>query len=698
MYDVGNELRLRVNGVWTPFPLDYKQDCVGASSEPVRPGDASYATCKSPGPQPFFAATFVSPTAAINGFRVSGNLGADGTGQFLANLGDNPLVSTNSSEAPVYGYYKQTFGTSTTSSDTHPDPSVNHLVMVRRMPSAVTDVGTTTDSDMHQLLFAHGAYQVYYLMWAGSSAKQYTLANFQSILDTVGHSCFDDPPDPLPTPPRYDVSNRACNNPCMDGFCSAFVNTACSVIAQPPRSCDCTGCCLAPGEASSPPPPSPPVAPAAPPPLPAACDAPCAGSTCGAFSGGSVGLTSCSDFTDMLGCDCGGCCATEANLQCVTSKWPASLPSLFAFTDGYAGRSITDGGNDMYDGGNYLNVKVGGRWIKDLPYTNDCEGAFPTVVAADISAADAVYSTCKLLDGFHTVDTVGEATAGTLFSTVVTSSTNKIEGFIVSGNLGADNEGHQSYHTFTGPRGTHGFFKQVYGAQHDPSVNHLIITRSALKAGVRTATTDSDWQHVEFAQPQGVVYYLLWAGLQPSNVPNLQVSHLPRSPQISPDPTRYTLRPTPLWCPPTLSCLLHPSLTASGLIACACSPASGTSMKRTRSRHFSMQSLSHASHSPTASPPPRPRPRRCPIPGPRAATRAMARRASTSAGRSAQSSRSRRGRALVRAAARIPSPLRRPRRRLRRRSLRRRPSRPRARRRVPARHAAPSRRTHVTNS
>ena len=40
--------------------------------------------------------------------------------------------------------------------------------------------------------------------------------------------------------------------------------------------------------------------------------------------------------------------------------------------------------------------------------------------------------------------------------------------------------GHQSYTNFTGPRGAKGYFKQVYGAQGDPSINHLIIVRSGL--------------------------------------------------------------------------------------------------------------------------------------------------------------------------------------------------------------------------
>ena len=435
MFDGGNELRVRVKGQWTTYPLKYVQICLGDDSEPAR-GDTSYTTCKAFGPTPLFAASFFSPSGSIDGFRVSGNVGADGSGHFLANAGTEPLVYTNTSmPEPVYGYFKQIFGESTRRGGAEaatPDPSVNHLIIVKGAPTAVTDIGTTTDSDLHELLFPNGVHQFYYLMWGGSRGVQFTEAELRNILSTVARSCMRPPLAMPPPPPPSPPLTEACRRPCGTTTCYDFMHTTCTMLQQVP-GCDCTGCCLADADAHPPPPPSPLPTPRPPPPPPAACSAPCAGSTCGAFM-----PLACDEFTSTLGCDCSGCCATESNLQCVTSKWPpANMPYLYAFTDGYAGRSIRDGGNDMYDGGNYLNVRVNSQWHLRLPYTQDCDGLFPGTMDG-VDKDDAVYSTCKLLGDTHSVDGGGERTAGTLFSAVIRSSSHKIDGFAISGNLGAD--------------------------------------------------------------------------------------------------------------------------------------------------------------------------------------------------------------------------------------------------------------------
>ena len=263
----------------------------------------------------------------------------------------------------------------------------------------------------------------------------------------------------------------------------------------------------------NPPPPTPPPVPMPPPPPPAACSAPCAGSTCGAF-----GTMTCDEFTNRLGCDCSGCCTNDGNLQCIISKWPANLPNLYSFTEGYAGSSIRDGGGDMYDGGNHLNVRIDGGWHVQLPYTQDCHGQFPAAFPG-VEPKDAEYSTCKLLGDTHTRDTIGERTAGTLFAASFTSKTSKIDAFAITGNLGADGGGSQLYVNITGPKGVRGYFKQVYGAQGDPSVNHLIVVRSDLEFHAPTLTTDSDWHYVSFPRGVPVLYYLLWAGKLPSLQP-----------------------------------------------------------------------------------------------------------------------------------------------------------------------------------
>ena len=95
----------------------------------------------------------------------------------------------------------------------------------------------------------------------------------------------------------------------------------------------------------------------------------------------------------------------------------------------------------MYDGGNYISVRGGAptpKWKFALPYTQDCEGLFPTPVGL----GDITYATCKLMDGTrHTFDSRGDVTAGTLFSAIFSSPSASIEGILISGNLGADDQG-----------------------------------------------------------------------------------------------------------------------------------------------------------------------------------------------------------------------------------------------------------------
>ena len=515
MFDGGNMLRLRTHGQWTK-PLKYTQVCNGMQSEPAGAW-AEYNTCKLPGPTPLFAGVFFSPTAAIDGIRVDGNTGADGSGSVFANPGSMPLHSANTSNGQVYGYYKQSYGEQATTGGTEartPDPSINHLIVVRAA-SGTTQVGTTTDSDLFEVAFSHGVYEVYYFLFAGKLGVQFSEAAFQAVLERMT-SCLPAVMTLPNSPPPPARASTACARSCGDGTCQRFEHTSCAAVTAVMPGCDCSGCCSAspfnPVKVSPPPP-----APSSPPPPAAACSAPCAGTTCAAFAG-----TSCADFDSKLGCDCSGCCAgSPGNLQCVLDKWPGLVPNLYPFTDGESGRTIHDGGSDMYDDGNYLNLKVGGEWLQDLQYNQDCYGRFSTT----LFGGKAEYSTCKLTDGSQVRDGIGDVTAGTLFAAAFTSKTNDITGLAITGNLGADGEGHQVYLNITGPRGVTGYFKQVYGAQDDPSINHLILARSDLKEHYPTVTTNSDWQETMFTHGQPAIYYLLWAGKEPTYIPGLDYSN-----------------------------------------------------------------------------------------------------------------------------------------------------------------------------
>ena len=126
---------------------------------------------------------------------------------------------------------------------------------------------------------------------------------------------------------------------------------------------------------------------------------------------------------------------------------------------------------------------------------------------------DAVYSTCKLTDGepiarvngYGYSRQNGDVTTGTLFSASFYSPSKAITGFFTYGNLGADGGGAYTSMNLTGPLGTYGYFKEVYGAGGDPSINHLVITRApphVLTWAGLASTTNSDYQSLHFSEGQ----------------------------------------------------------------------------------------------------------------------------------------------------------------------------------------------------
>ena len=526
MYDGGNMMWLRVNGQWSPHALKYTQVCFGGDmGEGAGRGDAEYNTCYLSSTAPLFAAVFTSPTASIDGFRVDGNLGADGKGFQAAST--TPLQLGNRTEH-VFGFFKSVYGAGDGSAaQARADPSINHLIIAPA--SGTSSVGLTTDSDRHEVILEHGVGVLYYLLWGGTKGKQYVQSDFQAVLDKVGTRCIVGRSIPVasaPPPPPFDSAGCA-SRPCgPEATCLDFVNTLCDIPnglkAKGVAGCECQGCCkVNPSELMPPPPSPPPPSPHRPAPAPAACHVSCAGTTCGALQ------DSCLAIETNFGCDCSGCCTGSTDLQCVTSKWPPQplgLPNLFAFTDGLTGRAIPDGGSDMFDYANYLSINLGptyetGKWQYRLPYNQDCSGLFPT----KLDVGDGVYSTCKLTDGEPIADVNGygysrqngDVTTGTLFSASFFSKSKHITGFFVYGNLGADGGGASLAMNLTGPLGTYGYYKQVYGAGSDPSINHLVITRappSKLTWAGLAYNTNSDYQSVHFSEGQELLIYLLWAG------------------------------------------------------------------------------------------------------------------------------------------------------------------------------------------
>ncbi|MEM7107818.1 MAG: choice-of-anchor D domain-containing protein [Bacteroidota bacterium] len=163
------------------------------------------------------------------------------------------------------------------------------------------------------------------------------------------------------------------------------------------------------------------------------------------------------------------------------------LPNRYDFFDGETGTSISDGGNDMYDGGNYLSTDLGGV----IEYTNGQIFTSPYF-------ENEAYFTVKYPGLF-----------------IMAAHIETVSSFFIDGNLGADGFGSMDASVIAlthGGKSYLGFVKRVYDA-FDPSVNHLIIVEDNGSAYHEFDTsTDSDGHAVFNLPASSTVYYLLFAG------------------------------------------------------------------------------------------------------------------------------------------------------------------------------------------
>lgn len=164
------------------------------------------------------------------------------------------------------------------------------------------------------------------------------------------------------------------------------------------------------------------------------------------------------------------------------------IPSRYDFTDGIIGNSIPDGGNDMYDGGNYINTNLG----TNLAYSDN------VIINSAAMGAGGKYFTRKY-QGLW----------------MFAADVNNISSFYTSGNNGADGSGNVDGTILTTTRcGTSykGFVKRVYNAG-DPSINQLIIVED--KPGINhsfpAGNTDDGNHTITGLNTTTRIYFLLYA-------------------------------------------------------------------------------------------------------------------------------------------------------------------------------------------
>jgi hypothetical protein len=126
------------------------------------------------------------------------------------------------------------------------------------------------------------------------------------------------------------------------------------------------------------------------------------------------------------------------------------VPNRYDFTDGTSGTNIVDGGNDMFDGGNFLNTNV----TSSIPYSDK------VILTTTAFGPGSRYFTAKYTGVF-----------------VMATMPVSISYFETTGNNGADGAGSQDsaiLSTTVGGSPFALFVKRVFGTS-DPSINNIII-------------------------------------------------------------------------------------------------------------------------------------------------------------------------------------------------------------------------------
>ncbi|HIO71765.1 MAG TPA: choice-of-anchor D domain-containing protein, partial [Flavobacteriales bacterium] len=154
IWDGGGDMYDRGNFLGTNFGefIHYSDNVIAAST--LLGSAGQYFTRKYTG-----LFVFAADLDAVDFFEITGNLGADGSGNM-----DATILSTSDTCGITYkGFVKRVYGTG--------DPSVNHLIIVRDTPGLSHTYSTDTEDDQHRVsgLNTQPTTRLYHLLYASAS-------------------------------------------------------------------------------------------------------------------------------------------------------------------------------------------------------------------------------------------------------------------------------------------------------------------------------------------------------------------------------------------------------------------------------------------------------------------------------------------------------------------------------------------------
>lgn len=230
---------------------------------------------------------------------------------------------------------------------------------------------------------------------------------------------------------------------------------------------------------------------------------------------------------------------------------PNLMPFSYLFSDGIIGNSISDGGNDMYDGGNLLNItRTGISTPTNLSYSDN-------VVSANFGLGTNGQYFTKKINGMF------------LFAADI----NNVSSFSIDGNLGADGRGIASGSIITSTSNGityKGFIKKVYNAG-DPSVNHLIIVADDPSITQTYSTNTDDDNHIVSGLSNATrIYYLLFAGSSGRLYSDAEIQVLMdnflQTINVGSNTQWLSVQNTPITIPVGASDTINPKFVSSGLV------------------------------------------------------------------------------------------------------------------------------------